>query len=148
MRALSKKTLWLELKRSTHQLDVAAPRQENVFGLEIAVDDVLRVEVLDGYQDLGHVEGWVGLVQRGEPVQKVKEFAALLGTNVMIRSRSKLTNQGWAFLEKVNKVEVHQWHRLLSKNFKLPRQSMAVITSRPGTFRVWSMLWSSVHHKF
>ena len=59
---------------------MAVSRQQNVFWLEISVDDVLRVEVLHGDQDLGHVEGRVRLVQRREPVQQVEQLAALLRT--------------------------------------------------------------------
>jgi hypothetical protein len=38
------------------ELDVAFAVDEEVFGLEVAVGDVLGVEVLEGQQDLGEVE--------------------------------------------------------------------------------------------
>lgn len=40
----------------TYLREVRVGAEEDVLGLEVAVDDVLGVEVLEGHQDLGHDE--------------------------------------------------------------------------------------------
>lgn len=51
----------LPLPASPKHLDVALLVDEQVLGLEVPVDEVERMQVLEGEHDLGRVEARVGL---------------------------------------------------------------------------------------
>ena len=57
------------------ELDVAAVREEDVVGLEVAVDDVPLVEVLEGEGDLGDVEARHPLVEEAVDGEQRLEVA-------------------------------------------------------------------------
>ena len=48
--------IYLLCEAKIYQLDMTLPVQENIFGLQVSVDDVPFVQLLYGYKDFGKIK--------------------------------------------------------------------------------------------
>lgn len=63
-------------KAEVSEADVSLAVQQNVLGLEVAVDDFFGVQVLDGADDLGGVEEARAVAEAPPAAQVAEELAA------------------------------------------------------------------------